>query len=1391
MTHEASLQDKNSFVDNAYLNKQRKWIKKLPKLVLKTLVSIFLVILAIAIALRLGLWQQASALKPTIEKIVSQNLNAQLHIKNIDTQWNGFKPIFKISNVELLSPQGQPLLSIKQIDGSISWRSLLKLNPRLSHLNIDNLQLTGKRDIDGSLYIVGQKIDPNSKEEVVLPEWLLNTRKIAITQTAFHWADVQKAKTITINIPTLTSRKKGLTVYTQGQIESTVLSAPLKLQAHFSAGLFGRIGHWQDWSGEITWNLPTLNAIPLRDFLPFIPSMEAGTLKSEGLAYFQKGKIERADISFGMTLKALQLDPSLPLVDLQSMQSSMSYQHSNEPHTTPHHVDIHTLDWQYTDGSTEHLQTLSFAWEPQNPKEKNTPLQPRLADHFKQIDFHLAKLNLAIIPRILPSLPLPQETRKTLLELQLSGYIEELKAKWNPSPDNELHTQKNASYSVSANLKNISLNSSNKTFPSFTQLSGKLQTNQAQGLLNLDSPHSSFTLPGIFEERIGLSSLQGTVSWQTPPSKNGETPWQISISDLHIENPDLKASANGQYTHDKQFLNIEGKVTRFALPQIVRYLPLQVGQSTLQFFKQSKLKGEAQQVKINVRGPLHQFPYADAKQGIFQIEIPVTQASLQLPVHHAIDSRTIQNFLYWPSFDKINGTVSLKQTALYIDVKQANVFNATLKNVSGKIPNLSEHIPRLQLTGEANGSTTDFLRFIEQSPLAEILTILKPMRAEGNGKLNLKLDLALSGTLNDKIEGRYTFDNNRLQILPDVPVLQAVYGDVNFTESDFSLNNIRGRFAGGTFKAQGSTRGKQAIQIQGTATVNGLYNSVSTVLTRESTNKHSTDTLSSTPISPFLTKVKPYVSGSVKYQAQIAMPQLHPDVRIQADLNDLGLTLPHPFNKPRGTDSRLYINWRKKESSQEDLSLQLDNLLQARYIQTLDENGQWHVRQGGIALNTPLVIPRRGVFATISLNKLNLDQWLELLDKFTVTPHEAVESKITQSNTPPNPYFPTHLRAQLDELILLNRKWEKLSINANSKASASPNPHWQTQLAGKQMQGNIKWTPANSNTPFGAISSRFSHLQIPDALPGATPKIETKSTPPQQLEGLPALQLQADRFEALGIEFGQVELNASNQIENNRSLWRLDKLALQHPAINLSAKGTWATPVNSSTNTTKETAKQTAITFHFDIHNGGDTLEALGIKKTLSGGRGKLDGELTWQSNPLDIDYSSLNGKLEISLKDGVFLKADPGVAKLLGILSFQIQNLQPGIFGLRGLTSQGFPFDNVEGSAKITQGLARSDDLVMNSSLATIKIQGTTSLKEKNQDLKVEVLPKIDLGSAALAYTAINPLLGVGSFLAQQLLGKSIGQAFAHSYTVTGSWSNPVVTKVSKHQTPPPSSEQ
>ena len=165
--------------------------------------------------------------------------------------------------------------------------------------------------------------------------------------------------------------------------------------------------------------------------------------------------------------------------------------------------------------------------------------------------------------------------------------------------------------------------------------------------------------------------------------------------------------------------------------------------------------------------------------------------------------------------------------------------------------------------------------------------------------------------------------------------------------------------------------------------------------------------------------------------------------------------------------------------------------------------------------------------------------------------------------------------------------------------------------------------------------------------------------------------------------------------------------------------------------------------------NVGKLLDRLGYADTVKRGSAKLGGDLKWDGPLTDIHFPTLTGQMTLEVEKGQFNKVDPGVGKLLGLLSLQSLPRRLTLdFG--DIFSEGLAFDKIEGKMTVKAGVMRTaEPLRISSPAAQIDIKGETDLKNETQSLDVAVRPYVGgVAAAAGAATLVNPLLGAAALV-------------------------------------------
>jgi uncharacterized protein YhdP len=541
------------------------------------------------------------------------------------------------------------------------------------------------------------------------------------------------------------------------------------------------------------------------------------------------------------------------------------------------------------------------------------------------------------------------------------------------------------------------------------------------------------------------------------------------------------------------------------------------------------------------------------------------------------------------------------------------------------------------------------------------------------------------------------------------------------------------------------------------------------------------DGLRKTWPAPAMQRLASHFSGATRFSGAVAVKDHKVEVTLDSTLAGLGLAFPAPANKAAASDSMpLHFVLSGTPSTEaglarDEIRLSLGSAIAARYQRQKQGRAPWSVVRGGIGVNLPAPEPDSGVMVNVNMKSLNVDQWIALGNAIAgpgavPTPEAAAAAAASGAPGLAQYVVPDVMAARAGELIVGDRKLDNVVVGASHQKGT-----WQASIDSRQASGYVTWNESPSGQGLGKVTARLASLIIPESA-----EAEVKDL----LEGskgaaatIPALDIVAERFELFNKQLGRLELAASNEKALVGREWRINRLTLANPDGDLKATGKWLT---------RDGKSNTNLNFTIDIADAGRLLDRFGFPETLKRGKGKLSGDIAWNGLPYSLDIPSLSGQIQMNVEAGQFLKQDPGAAKLLGVLSLQAL---PRLLKLdfHDVFSEGLAFDGISANAVIARGVLKTDNLKMHGVAATVLMDGTADIANESTNLHVVVIPEFNLGTGPLVYAlAVNPVIGLGSFLAQLFLRAPMMKALTYQMQITGPWKAPVITKLD-HRTPPP----
>src|SRR6185503_7321785 len=371
-----------------------------------------------------------------------------------------------------------------------------------------------------------------------------------------------------------------------------------------------------------------------------------------------------------------------------------------------------------------------------------------------------------------------------------------------------------------------------------------------------------------------------------------------------------------------------------------------------------------------------------------------------------------------------------------------------------------------------------------------------------------------------------------------------------------------------------------------------------------------------------------------------------------------------------------------------------------------------------VAGETPRIPERRGMTLRGTLPALDLDRWLPLFAEAGGAGDGA------------------SYELKIGVLDALGKRMRAASMQGATDAGG-----WSASMSSTEFAGDLVYRTEGS----GRLVARMTRFSLPEDSPGAKPG--------ESLKDLPALDIVADEFTHRGRKIGRVEVQARHEGKD----WRLDKIAVTNSDSSLSGTGLWKPGA----------ASRTSINFKLEVSDVGKFLDRFGYPEHLKGGQGKMEGPVSWNADPLSLDYASLSGSLQMQAEDGQFLEIDPGIGKLVSLMSLQmLPRRAAGDF--RDVFGKGFQFDRINSSMAIERGVMAMKEFHMRGPAADVTMTGQIDLSLETQSLNVKVVPQLgDNASTVVGF--INPIAGVATLLAGRLMKNPLGKFFAYEYNISG----------------------
>ena len=192
----------------------------------------------------------------------------------------------------------------------------------------------------------------------------------------------------------------------------------------------------------------------------------------------------------------------------------------------------------------------------------------------------------------------------------------------------------------------------------------------------------------------------------------------------------------------------------------------------------------------------------------------------------------------------------------------------------------------------------------------------------------------------------------------------------------------------------------------------------------------------------------------------------------------------------------------------------------------------------------------------------------------------------------------------------------------------------------------------------------------------------------------------------------------------------------------------------------------------------GTLVETMKLSSVLEGGQTMVRYDAWWPGPPASFALAVLNGEMQFSVVDGRILEADPGAGRVLGLISVAALPRRLAL-DFRDVFESGFSFDQASGTVQLENGTAHTDDFLMESTAATLAIQGSSDLVNQSFNYEMVIRPGVSQALPVIGALTAGPGGAAAGLALQELLREALGEATEARYAINGPWKEPEVTRM------------
>lgn len=795
--------------------------------------------------------------------------------------------------------------------------------------------------------------------------------------------------------------------------------------------------------------------------------------------------------------------------------------------------------------------------------------------------------------------------------------------------------------------------------------------------------------------------------------------WRTTNAHFTLDEMPVNLTATGGFSGE---LDLDMAIEPDRLSFVKKYLPYRLMSSELEnWLKTALVKGEDITGRLKIKGNINDFPFRH-QEGLFEATADIHKTTLKFQPD-------------WPALKNFSAKLKFTPYNLKITSENVSFDQVAGHDVVVDINNLDAKNIAVQVKGKAEGDASNAIEYLLKTPLAKKMGMASFLQedADLSGPVSIvfsKIWIPVYGfdKKEEAVDAQINFDKANLTLYNRL-AFKEIQGKLDFTEKSLSSKKISALFQGGKVTTSVVTKNSVAlINSEGQAKLNeSIY------------------------------------QGLLPWKTSVQIPfKKKEGIKIvaDADLIKLKSSLPAPLNEEnmRAANIRPKTFHSTVEVGDDllDINFSLGDLIKAKTQYSFSKKtfNQFSAMIGEDK-SIPNIRTRNAFLVTGTLNTVDLDGWMaiwpEIKDKLGFKLSSEQDKQFKPNWKASNLHMNKVILADYD-FNGVDVNWTTIKENGQDNLAISVKGKDVDAVASKLSNGDyeVKLSKLNMISPVKDPKELEKKKPCKDANGGVVP--ETK------------IYFQGKNININGKKIAQLSFNITDTTET----LTLSKISIQPQGVKGAFNGQYQ--YHKVDNLSQLLGKA-------DSNDVENITLFLGLKKGFIGKKAEMSVDLSWKGNYQCYSLIGLKGDVSFELQDGVIKDAEPGIARILGLLSFEslARRLQ---LNIKDVTDAGLAYDSIKGKGQFNRGVFSFEKLDLKAPAAKVKVFGEVNLVQKELDLSAEITPSIASSLPAIAAISglATPIAGLAAYALMKIVPIVNEDLVTYRYEVKGTFDTPEI---------------